>query len=61
MLANKGHRLFSYYLMKEMLAEETDINVIFSKVKKQVKKESLYFDNLKQQVPTISDTRQVSL
>ena len=55
--AEKGNRLFSYYLMKEILTSEKDINTIYSNVRKNVRAQSYKMGDLKIQEPSISGNK----
>jgi hypothetical protein len=53
MYEKRGHRLFSYFLMKSMLKGKTDIQDIYREVYTKVKDESFNMGDLKIQEPTI--------
>lgn len=54
MYKSKGHRLFSYYLMKSMLSGEKKIEDIFMDVRVSVRNTSKEFGPAKKQEPTIN-------
>lgn len=61
MYQEKGHRLFSYYLMKSMIEGNRDIDTLYQEVYDQVKSASFDMGDLKRQHPTITGNQTISL
>jgi len=61
MFAKKGHRLFSYFLMKSLLDGKKDINLLYKEVSYKVSNKSNEFGVLKKQEPTIDGNLKISL
>lgn len=61
MYQEKGHRLFSYYLMKSMIDGNRDIGALYQDVYDQVKSASFEMGDLKRQHPTITGNQTISL
>ena len=61
MFMEKGNRLFSYYLMKAILADETDINQLYKDVRSKVRKESYKMGDLKIQEPSIAGNKALTI
>lgn len=61
MYQEKGHRLFSYYLMKSMIEGNRDIGTLYQDVFEHVKSTSFEMGDLKRQHPTISGNQTISL
>jgi hypothetical protein len=57
MFAEKGNRLFTYYLMKELLSGEVGINQLYKSVRSKVRDESFKMGDLKIQEPSISGNK----
>ena len=54
------HRLFSYFLMKEMINGATDIKSLYEKVSKEVDETSFEFGDSFRQTPTLSGNSNIS-
>jgi TPR repeat protein len=61
MYKEKGHRLFSYFIMKSLLKGKTDINDIYREVYTNVKDESYKMGDMKIQEPTIDGNLKLKL
>ena len=61
MYQEKGHRLFSYYLMKSMIEGNKDVNTLYQDVYDKVKSASFEMGDLKRQHPTITGNQTMSL
>ena len=61
MYEEKGHRLFSYFVMKSLLKGKTDINDIYREVYTNVKDESYKMGDMKIQEPTIDGNLKLKL
>lgn len=61
MYQEKGHRLFSYYLMKSMIEGNRDIGALYQDVYDDVKSASFEMGDLKRQHPTITGNQTISL
>lgn len=61
MFSDKGHRLFSYYLMKSLLEGRSDIKTLFNEVFVKVKDVSFEMGPLKVQEPTIEGNKEFQL
>ncbi|MDV5168052.1 caspase family protein [Photobacterium rosenbergii] len=61
MYQEKGHRLFSYYLMKSMIEGNRNIDTLYQQVYDQVKSASFEMGDLKRQHPTITGNQTISL
>ena len=60
-LPSRGHRLFSYYLMKAMLEGHTKVSTLYDNVSSEVHKESLNLGGLKEQKPVLQGNRNLTL
>ena len=58
---SRGHRLFSYYLMKAMLEGHTKVSTLYDNVSSEVHKESLNLGGLKEQKPVFQGNRNLTL
>ena len=58
---SRGHRLFSYYLMKAMLKGHTKVSTLYDNVSSEVYKESLNLGGLKEQKPVFLGNRNLTL
>ena len=58
---SRGHRLFSYYLMKAMLEGHTKVSTLYDNVSSEVHKESLNLGGLKEQKPVLQGNRNLTL
>ena len=58
---DKGNRLFSYFIMKELLNDERQVSAIYKGVRKNVRDTSLDMGDLKLQEPSLSGNRSISL
>ncbi|MGR6832089.1 caspase family protein [Aliivibrio wodanis] len=58
---DKGNRLFSYYVMKELLDGEKDMIDLYQDVRKNVRKTSLNMGDLKLQEPSLSGNKKLSI
>lgn len=61
MYEEKGHRLFTYYLMKTLLKGKTQIKDIYADVYTNVKDESLKMGDLKKQEPQLNGNDKLEL
>ena len=61
MYAKKGHRLFSYFVMKSLLEGKKDINMLYKEVSYKVSNTSNEFGVLKKQEPTIDGNLKIRL
>jgi uncharacterized caspase-like protein len=61
MYQEKGHRLFSYYLMKSMIEGNKDVGTLYQDVYDKVKSASFEMGDLKRQHPTITGNQTISL
>lgn len=61
MYKEKGHRLFSYFVMKSLLSGKRDINMIFKEVSYKVSETSNQFGALKKQEPTLQGNNSIEL
>lgn len=61
MYQDKGHRLFSYYMMKSLLKGKKDISDIFKEVSYKVSETSNEFGALKKQEPTFDGNSKIKL
>jgi hypothetical protein len=61
MYEEKGHRLFSYFLMKSLLKGKTNIDDIYKEVYTNVKDESYKMGDMKIQEPTIEGNKKLQL
>ncbi|MEA3513277.1 MAG: hypothetical protein U9R37_06720 [Campylobacterota bacterium] len=61
MYEEKGHRLFSYFVMKSLLKGKTNINDIYREVYTNIKDESYKMDDMKIQEPTIDGNLKLKL
>jgi len=61
MYKEKGHRLFSYFVMKSLLDGKKDINILFKEVSYKVTNTSNMFGILKKQEPTIMGNINIEL
>lgn len=61
MYQEKGHRLFSYFLMKFIIEGNRDIHTLYQNVYDKVKSASFEMGDLKRQHPTISGNQTISL
>lgn len=61
MYEEKGHRLFTYYLMKTLLKGKTQIKDIYTDVYTNVKDESLKMGDLKKQEPQLNGNDKLEL
>lgn len=61
MFAKKGHRLFSYFVMKSLLDGKKDINLLYKEVSYKVSNKSNEFGVLKKQEPTIDGNLKIRL
>jgi len=61
MYAKKGHRLFSYFVMKSLVEGKKDINMLFKEVSYKVSNTSNEFGVLKKQEPTIDGNKKIKL
>lgn len=61
MYKEKGHRMFSYYLMKSLLKGKKDINSIYKEVSYKVSEQSNELGALKKQEPTIDGNTKIKL
>ena len=59
--AQKGNRLFSYFLMKKILEGEKDIDILYKEVRAKVREESHKMGDLKLQEPSIEGNRTLKL
>ena len=60
-LPSRGHRLFSYYLMKAMLGGHTEVSTLYDNVSSEVYRESLNLGGLKKQKPVLQGNRDLTL
>ena len=60
-LPSRGHRLFSYYLMKAMLKGHTKVSTLYDNVSSEVHKESLNLGGLREQKPVLQGNRNLTL
>ena len=60
-LPSRGHRLFSYYLMKAMLEGHTKVSTLYDNVRRMVYRESLNLGGLKVQKPVFQGNRNLTL
>ena len=58
---SRGHRLFSYYLMKAMLEGHTKVSTLYDNVSSEVHKESLNLGGLKEQKPVFQGNKDLTL
>ena len=61
MYKQKGHRLFSYFVMKSLLEGKTDIKDIYYKVHTKVKEESYKMGDMNLQEPTVDGNLNLKL
>jgi len=61
MFYQKGHRLFSYFIMKSILNNNLTINTIYKDIFKKVKSESINMGDLKLQEPTLEGNINITL
>jgi uncharacterized caspase-like protein len=61
MYQDKGHRMFSYFVMKSLLSGKKDINLLFKEVSYKVSNTSNELGALKKQEPTIAGNRKIQL
>jgi len=59
--ARKGNRLFSYFLMKKILAGEKNIELLYKEVRAKVRDESYKMGDLKIQEPSIQGNHAITL
>ena len=57
---DKGNRLFSYFVMKELLNNERQVSAIYKDVRKNVRETSLDMGDLKLQEPSLSGNQSLS-
>ena len=61
MYRDKGHRLFSYFLMKEIIKGEKNIDILHSVIKTEVYRKSNQFGDNYRQIPQIDGNRNLEL
>ena len=61
MLKEKGHRMFSYFLMRDILKGNKDLDILFSSVKVKVYESSNRLGDRYKQVPEINGNRNLNL
>jgi hypothetical protein len=61
MYKEKGHRMFSYFVMKSLLGGKKDVNMIFKEVSYKVSEKSNDLGALKKQEPTIDGNKKLKL
>ena len=61
MYKEKGHRMFSYYVMKSLIAGKRDINSLYKEVSYKVSEQSNELGALKKQEPTIDGNKKIRL
>jgi hypothetical protein len=61
MYKEKGHRMFSYFVMKSLLGGKKDVNMIFKEVSYKVSEKSNELGVLKKQEPTIDGNKKLKL
>jgi len=61
MYKEKGHRMFSYFVMKSLLGGKKDVNMIFKEVSYKVSEKSNELGALKKQEPTIDGNKKLKL
>lgn len=58
---DKGNRLFSYFVMKDLLKGKRDISEVYQDVRKNVRATSLDMGDLKLQEPSLSGNKDISI
>lgn len=58
---DKGNRLFSYFVMKELLNDERQVSAIYKDVRRNVRETSLDMGDLKLQEPSLSGNQSLSI
>jgi len=61
MYEERGHRMFSYFVMKSLLEGKKDINMLYKEVSYKVSEASNELGRLKKQEPTIDGNRKIKL
>jgi len=61
MYKEKGHRMFSYYVMKSLIAGKRDINSLYKEVSYKVSEQSNELGALKKQEPTLDGNKNIKL
>jgi hypothetical protein len=61
MYQDKGHRIFSYFVIKSLLSGKKNINLLFKEVSYKVSNTSNELGALKKQEPTIAGNRKIQL
>ena len=61
MYKDKGHRLFSYFVMKSLIEGKKDISMLYKEVSYKVSETSNNFGVLKKQEPTIDGNGKIKL
>ncbi|MBL0709108.1 MAG: caspase family protein, partial [Sulfurimonas sp.] len=61
MYEEKGHRMFSYFVMKSLLEGKKDVNMLYKEVSYKVSEASNELGALKKQEPTLDGNRKIKL